>query len=60
MTSVENSGRNEGEGVLTTHNSGDKAVIFEKTQTVNFVAYTTNGGASLGGLLIGEYFLEGH
>nr|ADE77793.1 unknown [Picea sitchensis] len=37
MTSVENSGKNEGEGVLTTHNSGDKAVIFEKTQMVNFV-----------------------
>ena len=36
-TSVESSGKNEGEGVLMTHNSGDKAVIFEKTQTVNFV-----------------------
>lgn len=34
---VESGGRNEGEGVLMTHNSGDKAVIFEKTQTVNFV-----------------------
>lgn len=31
--SVESSGNNESEGVLMTHNSGDKAVIFEKTQT---------------------------